>query len=141
MRDLSHLQRELSESTSRAVGDAPTTWHGHPARVKSWPRWPCHKNWIPAGAGMTSDSDAILFQMTPVPQPVKACPDESMGVSSDRGIWSQGGRAGSPQRTPARSIQAAEKLFRAVILRRRSRRRISVFAWEFKYRDPSLRSG
>ena len=26
---------------------AKPEWHGHPARVKSWPRWPCHKNWTP----------------------------------------------------------------------------------------------
>src|SRR5208337_4357398 len=22
-------------------------WHGHPARVKSWPRWPCHPDYFP----------------------------------------------------------------------------------------------
>jgi hypothetical protein len=38
------------ESTLQAIGNAPPT------------------DWIPACAGMTSDSTAILFQMTPVPR-------------------------------------------------------------------------
>jgi len=56
------------ESTPQAAENAPWEWHEHPAREKSWPRWPCHKDWIPAFAGMTGVSKEIQFKMTPAPR-------------------------------------------------------------------------
>ena len=42
----------------------PTVWPGYPARVKSWPRWPCHQGWNPVFEGVARASKGIAFQMT-----------------------------------------------------------------------------